>query len=438
MPYNILSLDGGGTWALVQARVLEAKYGPEKKGHDILADYDLVIANSGGSLVLGMLCANKTVQEIVNTFNNVEVLRSIFKRKIWHYIPILKRFVPNYYTENKYEVFVNHFKNKNSLGHDVSYGEMLLPDLQKEIEKEIKKRCPDIIITVFDYDRQRAVYFRSNRDSKMESAYIENQVRPGSATDPFKAVTLAQAVHAASNAPVQFFDDPAAFPLTMISKDGRKQTVRNRLYWDGAVGGNNNPVKVGVLEALGNAENRDERRKEIKVVSIGTSSTVVPVLYGDPGECQPEFDWMARRSKIDNMLDDIERISNSILNDPPDAASFDAHQVLGLAFIQNDERFVRINPMIKPKLEQRNNCSKDGWYMPGKAGSWTAQEMHDLFTMDMAIATEYGVTLINRLCDDFIAGDFDNQGIRIGGRKMAAILGHRTFAEALAHWENKK
>jgi len=48
----------------------------------------------------------------------------------------------------------------------------------------------------------------------MESSFIENSVLLGSATDNFKTATLAQAIHGASNAPVQFFDDPAAFPIT--------------------------------------------------------------------------------------------------------------------------------------------------------------------------------------------------------------------------------
>jgi patatin-like phospholipase/acyl hydrolase len=425
MAYNILSLDGGGTWALVQARVLKEKYGPDKKGHDILKEYNLVIANSGGSLVLSMLCANKSVKEIIDTFNDVNVLKAIFKKKLVHNISFLKRFLPNYETENKYHVFVEHLTNNG-----ISYGETLLP----ELPALIGVGCPEIVITCFDYDRQRAVYFRSNKDSKMEGSSIQNAINPNSVDKDFKAVTLAQAVHGASNAPVQFFDDPASFPYTNIKSNGEKRTLKNRLFWDGAVGGNNNPVKVGVLEAIANSTNREERRKDIKVVSIGTSCTILPALYNEDGEFKPEYDWLCRISQIDSTIGDFERMATSILSDPPDAASFDAHQVLDLPFKQNDKRFVRINPLIKPILKTQEDTSKAGWYMPGKKGNWTPEEMKLLFEMDMAIATENGVKLINRLCDDFFIGKFDNQGIRIGGTKLDAILGHKTFNEALNDW----
>jgi len=55
MAFKILSLDGGGSWALIQARVLLDIYG-DISGHKILKKFDLAIANSGGSLVLACLC----------------------------------------------------------------------------------------------------------------------------------------------------------------------------------------------------------------------------------------------------------------------------------------------------------------------------------------------------------------------------------------------
>ncbi len=46
MPYKILSLDGGGSWSIIQARVLLDIYG-DIKGHALLRQFDLVIGNSG-------------------------------------------------------------------------------------------------------------------------------------------------------------------------------------------------------------------------------------------------------------------------------------------------------------------------------------------------------------------------------------------------------
>ena len=51
MSYKILSLDGGGSWASIQARILQNIYGIIKC-HDLLREFDRVIANSVGSLVL--------------------------------------------------------------------------------------------------------------------------------------------------------------------------------------------------------------------------------------------------------------------------------------------------------------------------------------------------------------------------------------------------
>lgn len=63
--YRILSLDGGGSWALLQVLALREIYGSEKRGRDVLADFDLVAANSGGSLTLGGLLTDKTLDEIL-------------------------------------------------------------------------------------------------------------------------------------------------------------------------------------------------------------------------------------------------------------------------------------------------------------------------------------------------------------------------------------
>ena len=42
MSYKILSLDGGGSWALIQARILQDIYG-DIKGHELLKKFDLVL-----------------------------------------------------------------------------------------------------------------------------------------------------------------------------------------------------------------------------------------------------------------------------------------------------------------------------------------------------------------------------------------------------------
>lgn len=418
MSYKILSLDGGGTWALIQARVLAKRYGEDAAGHDVLKKYDLAIANSGGSLVLAMLCANARLSEIVSTFEDTRVLKEIFKDRIVDDLPLIGEILPRFRTENKYKEFR---KNLNRGG--VAYGDKLLTELPALIGKPSLQ----IVITAFDYDRERATYFRSNENSKMESRWIEEQVS-GHATDVFKTCTLAQAVHAASNAPVQYFKDPAEFRLTADPNGARKETSK-RLFWDGAVGGNNNPVKSGVLEALANGV----KREDIQIVTIGTANTVKPVLYGEQNECEPAEgqEFLCRKSKMDGLVPNLQRMATSILSDPPDAATFDTHQILGLEYKQNDWRLIRINPLVKP-IRKGNT-----WTMPGN-NAWDVNDMKDLFDLDMAVSTKEGVRLINRMCNDFFAGFFDNQGVRTGGKNMDSILGHKLFADAMHDWNSDK
>lgn len=419
MAYKILSLDGGGTWALIQARVLfkkySEKYGNDVTGHQVLKNYDLVIANSGGSLVLAMLCANHKLFHIVQTFENVSVLRDIFKRKIIHNIPVLKDFLPNYHTENKYEVFREHLANEGT-----PYGDLFLDELPSKIGKKI-----DIIITTFDYDRERATYFRSNTESMMESYMIHNRTYPDAKVDRiFTRITLAQAVHASSNAPVVFFDDPASVILRKYDIDKKifveEEEKKPKLFWDGAVGGNNNPIKSALLEALANNVNMND----IHIVSIGTANVIQPILK--PKE-SCDYGFMCKKSKILGFKSDLLKMSNSILSDPPDAATFDTHQIMRLPYAERTPRLIRINPLVKPRLKDNR------WEKPGF--DWTENQLKKLFTMDMAIATTDGVKFLNKLCKDFFEGAFDNQGIRLGGEKMEPILGHRKFKDALNDWD---
>ena len=66
MSFRILSLDGGGSWALIQVKALIDLYGAACHGHDVLKDFDMVAANSGGSIVLGGLVENLPLSQLLN------------------------------------------------------------------------------------------------------------------------------------------------------------------------------------------------------------------------------------------------------------------------------------------------------------------------------------------------------------------------------------
>jgi len=77
--YNILSLDGGGSWAIIQLLTLKDRYG-NVSGHEILKKFDLVIANSGGSIVLAALAENWTLEKALTLFNDKTIRESIFSK----------------------------------------------------------------------------------------------------------------------------------------------------------------------------------------------------------------------------------------------------------------------------------------------------------------------------------------------------------------------
>src|SRR5947207_14102018 len=56
--FRILSLDGGGPWALIQVMALIDLYGAEPQGQDVLRRSDLIAASSGGAILAGGLGRN--------------------------------------------------------------------------------------------------------------------------------------------------------------------------------------------------------------------------------------------------------------------------------------------------------------------------------------------------------------------------------------------
>ena len=84
MKFRILSLDGGGTWALIQARVLQDLYGANAAGHDVLGNFDLVVANSGGSIVAAGLAENLRLDAILDMFKSKAVRDRLFVPLPWY------------------------------------------------------------------------------------------------------------------------------------------------------------------------------------------------------------------------------------------------------------------------------------------------------------------------------------------------------------------
>lgn len=440
MAYKILALDGGGTWALLQVLTLETifkkKYpSKEVKGHEVLRHFDLVIANSGGSMVLAALSCNWSFTEIKSIFDDQNTRNSIFKKLSFRdkYFPVnllgligVKSVGTRYSTTNK----------------RAALNELLKINGEKKLDSVLLSELPDIIgkpslqliVTTFDIINKRAKLFRSFRDSKARAEVI-------SGVNEFDEISLVEAIHGSSNAPVNYFDFPAIF-----SPAGSKK----RFYlWDGALGGFNNPILAGVTEALANGVKRDD----IHVLSIGTASKLVSdedseafltsyysTLLGkkikkDKKTGAIDFDrtkhwytWFGRIKKpkllfrlfrgSDFFSDTIANLSKSILMEPQTWATYGAYVNLFSNNIDdedNKKRCVRLSPQLNVDRSSSTNLLK-------------------LYALDMDITEQGDIDLLKWCFSEWKDGQINNEPIQwtktINDTYVFA-KGHQTFEAAL-------
>jgi len=392
--FRILSLDGGGTWSLIQAQALLNLYPDDPPGHELLSQFDLVAANSGGSIVAGALMSNKRLSGIIQLYTPAW-LRQIFVPLPWYErLPRLMGLGPRFSTAAKLASLRSLFDDWASLD---------LAAIHQKIRKDVGK-APHFLITSFNYDRERIAIFRSNEASAAAS---------GAAALP---ATLAEVVHASSNAPINYFKVPAQ--------------VSGRRFWDGGISGTNNPVLVAVIEALAAATIRET----IRVLSIGTGSVFRPLSGGDPP--------LVQEIEKPSLLKDIKKVASSILDDPPDTATFMAHVALGGGVPGRSKepvtntRVIRMNPLIQPVGQQ------GAWRTPDDL---TMQDFKDLVEMDLAVVETAPIAVIKKFCEawmDAAAGrppdpraqPVPNQPIRLNGDTLACEIGHHRFSAARAAW----
>lgn len=240
--FRILSLDGGGTWAAIQVKALIELYGPDTRGCDVLKQFDLVVGNSGGSIVLAGLAIDMRLSEIDALFADAGQRGKIFAKRDFTLRPggrggrasgpiVDQSGFPRYSTTDKHKGLAE------LMGSD---GRKTLAEIATNIQQRNGRRT-DFLVVSFDYDRERAHFFRSTPD-------------PAQSGGRASAASLCDAVHASSTAPILYFDKPAEV-------DGRR-------LWDGAITGYNNPILAAVADALA----AGTPARDIGVLSIGTGT----------------------------------------------------------------------------------------------------------------------------------------------------------------------
>jgi hypothetical protein len=268
-------------------------------------------------------------------------------------------------------------------------------DSLSSVHKAVRDKtlvAADFLICAYDCGRNRAEFFRSNRNSACASA---------TPPDP----QLVDAIHASTTAPAPLFDTPAEVG------DGR--------FWDGAAAGLYNPILAALTEAIANRHEVEN----IRILSIGSGSVQLPIWKN--GE-NPKLTRSA-----DDFAHDLNELTQSVLYDPPESATFVAHVMLRQPLpapgieLPLSGNVIRLSPLIRP-------VQKNGkWAPPAGMDDQTFEKLAKL-QLD-AVAVE-GVGLIKALGDAWIGDAPINQPIR-SGRSLRPEIGHETFATAKAAWE---
>lgn len=393
--FRILSLDGGGPWALLQAMALERLY-PGLDGHQILGRFDLAVANSGGSITLAGLIKGLPPAEIAGLFRERQWRERIFVRRLPWEFPgdLLAKWSADRKLAGLRAVIDNGLLDPLS-GRGMS-------DIGTYLEQKTG-RTTRLMIAAYDLDRNRGRFFRSF-DSDLATE------RP--AFEP----ALAEAVHASSHAPVMYFVGYADV------RDHNRPQDRRR-FWDGALGGVNNPVLAGVIEAKANGFH------DIAALSIGTAGTWAPVTSAAQA-MDPEL--VARPASV-WLGEGLKRVAGTILADPPDNATRDADVLVST---EAQMRVVRLNPMIRPVRD--DGIEGGRWRLPagyeairpgGALGAYVA-----LRDLDMDAVVQEEVDLIAAMGDAWLADDIPNQLLRWNPTDGAALRGHVRFSDARSAW----
>src|SRR5262245_41757838 len=198
--YNILSLDGGGSWAIIQVMTLQKLYGDDAPGSHVLKNFDLVAANSGGSIVAAALFLDMKLSTIRALFESREERRKLFVSLPFGQITTFAGLGPRYEAAAKLKGL------RAVFGADSA---ITLEQAAERIKTRNGKRT-ELLMVGYQYDRDRAKFFRSNPAS----------LASGSGSSA--SVTLAEAVHASTNAPINYFEEPATVRI-----DGR-----DVLFWE--------------------------------------------------------------------------------------------------------------------------------------------------------------------------------------------------------------
>ena len=393
MGYRILSMDGGGSWALIEVRALIELYSPTTTGHEVLADFDLVAGNSGGSQVLAGLLEDLTLKDLLAYYQDEAMRRSLFSpTPNWLY-RWLNRHIdigPAYSTHRKLEVLQEHLPKTGS-------------KTLAEAAKGLGRGAADI----HRLDHR----FRLRRQSL---GLLPLGVDLGSGLGPWPCGRCDACR-----------GNPCLDQCTgeLFRRPGNPAQRRALLGW-----------RYHGLQQSDRSPPSPRRSAEGKRRPISSCSAWVPARC----RCRPAV----RRTRPNSpfvrppgktgLLNDIHRLATSIMDDPPDVATFLAHVMTGgdtnIAG-SPASRVVRMNPKISPV------GAPGAWGPPGKM---TDQQFKDISTLAVDALEQKDVDKIAAYTELWLKGEVPNQPIREDTTTMKLELGSATFKEAASLWQGLK
>lgn len=379
---KILSLDGGGSWAVIQVLALENIYGDAATGFEVLKHYDLAIANSGGSIVLAGLMLDMRLSDIFLFFMDEKKRRAIFAERTLGILGNLTGVLPKYSTAKKRDGLLA------AMGNGGNRALSAFPGVQNWPAGPAGAPVKCAIVS-FNYDQLRAEFFRT--------------YKPAAASSSASAIPLVDAVNASTDAPIRYFDAPAEC-------DGHR-------YWDGAMGGYNNPVMAGVVEAIAAV---GVAPASIHALTIGTGTVRLARFDVVPDAPAP----MKAKRVTPSIVHDAKQAAACLLDDPPDAATYTAHIVLGHAPDAMGS-VVRMNPVVRPMLAQNR------WALPPGLNEGQFSALADL---DMDAVKQPDMDLIVHLAKAWLSDAVPNQPIRFDPKTLGGAPGDDTFSAAKHRW----
>lgn len=398
--YNILSLDGGGSWAIMQLMTLKDRYG-NVSGHEILKKFDLVIANSGGSIVLAALAENWKLEKALTLFEDKSVRESIFSETSFkeRFFPVdyLRKIGidlgPKYSSKRKKESFENLFKKINKLQ-------------MSELPAFIKNESLKIVVCTYDALNNRAKFFKSYGEEAAD----------------YDSIKLTQAIHASSNAPVQYFDFPARFKA--------KNSKIFYELWDGALGGFNNPILAGMIEAF----KLGVKLKDLQIVSIGTGNKLMSLKDKEEYWKRKQVAITKRRKKLNlkslgtqakYFKETVLNQAKTILYQPPDTANYIAMMFLKANSNEDiNDHIVRLSPLIHID----SNTSKE-----------VESLINKMYALDMDITKDEEIQCLLDGFDKWKEGKIINQPLEFKIKRnndIVFINGNKDYKNGMDKWKS--